>query len=175
MALGERLYHTYLIHFILLQYHSLSQQDLFLLPAANLISLQIAAIRFAAPICFSSFRTLFSENVLTIKMPRAMMQLAKMQMEQFLSWPSFTCSGETGKMRGGGTPVCRGSADMGWCMGGVCYCPGGVCCLWWTGEHFNCNDKISFISMVCTCTELKLIWSNTVSCRAQNRSISVCS
>lgn len=117
MALGERLYHTYLIHFILLQYHSLSQQDLFLLPAANLISLQIAAIRFAAPICFSSFRTLFSENVLTIKMPRAMMQLAKMQMEQFLSWPSFTCSGETGKMRGGGNSCVPGLGRHGMMYG----------------------------------------------------------
>lgn len=99
MVLGERRYNMYLIHFIKLQYQSLSQQGFFLLPAANLISLQKVATCFAGPTFFSSFRTLLSENSLTIRKPGAMIQLAKMQMEPFLSRPSFTCSGEMGKMR----------------------------------------------------------------------------
>lgn len=101
-----------LIHFISLQYHSFSQQGLSLLPAANLISLQKVATCFAAPTFFSSFRTPFSENSLTIRKPGAMIQLAKMQMEPFPSRPSFTCSGEMGKMRRNSCVLGHGSHGM---------------------------------------------------------------
>lgn len=52
-------------------------------------------------------------------------------------------------------------------QGGPAVCDG-------QGDTSVCNDRISFPSMVIySCTELKLIWSNTASCRAKNRSISV--
>lgn len=66
--------------------------------------------------------TLFSENVLTVKKPRAMVQLAKMQMDNIPGWPSFTCSREMGNMRRGETPLGWGITDVGWYMRGISYC-----------------------------------------------------
>lgn len=50
-----------------------------------------------SPSHFYSLWTLFSESSLTIREPRAMTQLANMQMESFLCWSSFTCTWELSK------------------------------------------------------------------------------
>lgn len=146
--------------------------DFFLSPATNLISIQIAATCSAAPTLFyfHPFRTPFSENPSSLRKPRAMIQLAKMQMKPILSWPSFTCSEEMGMGWGGRDSCVPGHGrhvEFVIVQGEPAVCDG-------QGDTSVCNDRISFPSMVIySCTELKLIWSNTASCRAKNRSISV--
>lgn len=161
----------YLIHLVLLQYHNPSHWAPFPLTCSK--------PHFTTNSGYASQRqpflfpwTLFSENSLTIRKPEGTIQLANMQMESFLSWLSFTCTKVMGKIWWEKLPI----ANIGWYTRGISYYPGGVCCLWLTGEHLNCTDKISFLSMVVySCRVLKVIWSNTVSSRAQHRSISVCS
>lgn len=138
----------------------------------NLISIQIAATCSAAPTFCNPLRTLFSS---TTKKPRAKLQLAKLQMKPILSWPTFTCSGEMGKMKR--ERLLRAGAWQTWddirvevviFQGETAVCDG-------RGEHFSCSDEMSSpCTVVCSYRELKLIWSNTVGCCVQNRSISVC-
>lgn len=179
-VLRERHCQMYLMHFIELQYRSLSQQDLLFLPSAYLVFLQKKQLHTLQLqpffFFFSSFQTLLSENSLTIAKPGAMMQLAKMQMESFLSWSSFTCRGKIGKMRWerllcawalqswndtrvefvivqGESAVCHGQGDTSAAV---------------TRFHFSPWSYTAAQSC-------ELIWSNTASCRGQNGSISVCS
>lgn len=73
-----------LIQWDSVQCYSVSRRERWRSPAANLISLQMAATRSAALACFSSVRAPASGNVLSMRERRAVTQLAQMQMDPVL-------------------------------------------------------------------------------------------
>lgn len=93
-------YHVCLIYLFQLQYYSLSQQDPFHFTRGKSHFPTNSCYMLWSPSHFYSLWTLSSESSLTIRKPRAMTQLANMQMESFLCWLSFTCTWELGNMKG---------------------------------------------------------------------------